>query len=206
MINKALFEKLYAKIDALNKRQVSLQRFYYSVEFNLKNTPLTGKTVLDLGCGSGTFSLYAALVANAQKVIALDKFEGCGASALNYKTLRSLLKIYNLTDIITLIKADGLTYEFNEKPFDVIYCSYVLHHLFPKTGQNKEATIIEFLTRLKSLLSRGGIILVQEVMRHNIAEYLPRWSAGAGSGDIWEKTAGLFPPPSRFFPDPWQRW
>lgn len=172
-MEKELFEKIYTTI-FYTRSSSPLHELYYSMEFNLKNCPLDSKEVLDLGCGAGIFSLYAALVANARKVYALDEFEGHGNPSKNYERFRSQIKKYNLSDIITLIKANGVTYNFVGQTFDVIYCSNVLHHIFPKNKQNNESAIMAFFSKLKDLLRPKGKVIVQEVMRHNITEFLPR--------------------------------
>ncbi|NVM30905.1 MAG: class I SAM-dependent methyltransferase [Candidatus Helarchaeota archaeon] len=120
------------------------------------------------------FSLYAALVGAADKIVSIDEFMGKGSPTGNYDRLCQLLETLKLTKKITVIKADGVTHDFLGQKFDVIYCSYVLHHIFPKTKKDDTAAIINLFEKLRALLNPGGIIIVHEIMRHNFAEYLPR--------------------------------
>ncbi|MHA1265320.1 MAG: class I SAM-dependent methyltransferase [Candidatus Helarchaeota archaeon] len=171
-----IFENLYYVIPP-RKLFLSVKAYYQSIAFDFKNCPLKGKTILDFGCGNGLFSLYSILVANAQKVTSIDEFQGHGSPKIAYHIFAHIIKKYHLQQKITLIKANGLTYDFGTQKFDVIYCSYVLHHLFPKNQisiTEELARILAYFKKLKNLLSFKGVLIIREAMRHNFLEWLPR--------------------------------
>lgn len=170
---KLLFEKLYYS-HFQDRKIIPVHGYYQSIDFDFKNTPLQNKTILDFGCGSGLFSFYLILIAGAKYVVAIDEFEGKGAPILNYRRFTTLLKDLALMERLSLIKADGVSYDFNEQRFDIIYCSYVLHHIFPKIQNENPVPIMKLLKKFKSLLNPGGKIIIREVMRHNITEHFPK--------------------------------
>lgn len=144
------------------------------MEFDFKNVSLQNRVILDFGCGSGLSSLYFTLIAGASKVFSIDEFEGRGAPIESYQRLQRILNIYDLTRNITLIKADGVSHDFKQQKFDIIYCSYVLHHIFPKQPREDTHAILNCLKKFKQLLIPRGFLIIREVMRHNITEFLPR--------------------------------
>jgi SAM-dependent methyltransferase len=88
---------------------------------------LTGKTVLDIGCGSGLFSIAASAL-GAKKVVGFDYDPQCVATA------KDVLEHVRKWD--PAIKADSIHFSANSilndnlnlEPADVVYSWGVLHH------------------------------------------------------------------------------
>ncbi len=167
-----LFEKIYNSY-VPRRKLIPVTGYYQSIKFDFQNYSLRGKDILDFGCGSGLFSLYGVLMGNVKSVVSIDEFEGRGSAKESYERLQLILKKFQLTNNIHLIKANGMIYDFGEDQFDIIYFSYVLHHLFPKSKRNDKSEIVAFFKKLKGLLKTEGILIIREVMAHNFTEYLP---------------------------------
>lgn len=87
-------------------------------------TDLCGKSFLDVGCGSGLFSLAAKRI-GATKVRSFDYDEEAVACA------RSLQRMYFHGDETWVVeRGDALDVDYLEKlgEFDIVYCYGVLHH------------------------------------------------------------------------------
>lgn len=117
------------------------------------------RTLLDLGCGPGTYALAVAA-----------KYPHLHATLLDLpgpiSVARDIVKERGMSDRVDFIEADGLTFE-SKGTFDVVLISNVLHGLGIKAS-------IELLKRVYDIVTPGGRLIVQ-------AQYLnddrtsPRW-------------------------------
>jgi ubiquinone/menaquinone biosynthesis C-methylase UbiE len=103
-------------------------------DFDLSS--LKGKTVLDIGCGSGRFSIALALT-GAKKVHGID---------LGRKSIEQATQIANAVGInnIQFEVGDILDLPYQDGQFDFVYCNGVLHHT-----KNMEKGIEELYRILK---------------------------------------------------------
>jgi putative AdoMet-dependent methyltransferase len=119
----------------------------------------TDQTVIDMGCGTGAFAIYAAK--NSRKVFAVD------VSKAMLRYARRKAKKANL-DNMEFHRGGFLTYEHKAAPVDAIVSTAVLHHLpdfWKLTG----------LRRLSRMLSTGGrLYLFDVVFSFNVNDYESR--------------------------------
>jgi ubiquinone/menaquinone biosynthesis C-methylase UbiE len=79
---------------------------------------LNGKRVLDIGCGFGDFSFFAAQN-NSEKIIAVD---------LSKKMIEISLSKNKFSNI-SFINDDIMNLDFESNSFDIVYSSLVLHYI-----------------------------------------------------------------------------
>lgn len=134
--NLALFDKVYADTE-----------MYYGWELRpeftdfAKNTDLNGKTVLDLGCGEGRYSLFLAQL--GCKVTSVD------ASNVALRKLAHIARERNLS--IGTVESDLEKYTFEKTRFDIVIAATILDHLGDNLRQKIASGIIE-------TLKTGGIV------------------------------------------------
>ncbi|HBD95952.1 MAG: Methylase involved in ubiquinone/menaquinone biosynthesis [Candidatus Collierbacteria bacterium GW2011_GWE1_46_18] len=122
--------------------------FYHFLSPFIKEDDIKDKVTVDIGCGSGRFTKWAAL-ASARMAFGTDLGD-------------SVEVAYNMTkgfENVGIIQADIYSMPFNEK-IDLAYSIGVLHHLpQPKQG---------FLNLIKMLKEKGKILIWVYSRRHNI--------------------------------------
>ncbi len=128
---------------------------------------LKGKKVLDMGCGSGRFSIALAKLGVAE-VTAVD----LGKHGISIgKRMCTKLKINNVNFVVN----DVLDLPFENESFDFVWCKGVLHH----TG-NLSRGIDEFHRVLKKggnaflyLYGKGGIFWDSRALMRGVFEKIP---------------------------------
>jgi len=101
------------------------------------------KAVIDLGCGAGVFSLYAAPL--NRHVTGIDGSDAMIAIGKNKADTRNQKNVeFMVRDITTLAKADGLS-------ADLVICSSVLEYI---DCIDKSVAVLDLL------LKKGGILIV----------------------------------------------
>ncbi len=108
---------------------------------------ISGKTLLDLGCGPGESSVYFAR-------------KGARCTAGDYspemlQTAKRLAKRYGVHVETKIVNAMQL--DFDEGAFDIVYASNVLHHVNPEIA----------LVEIYRILKPGGCACMWEPLRHN---------------------------------------
>jgi ubiquinone/menaquinone biosynthesis C-methylase UbiE len=103
---------------------------------------------LEFGCGTGLVSMEIAPL--VQTLSAID------TSREMLAVLHNKISISGITNIETSFTDLSASTEsvFNEKQFELIYCSMTLHHIDDTA---------EFLNRLSALLSPGGIVALADL-------------------------------------------
>ena len=121
--------------------------------------------VLDLGCGTGTVSLYCALkLGDRAEVLGVDIKEKRLACArerqavLEKKFGRRLPCKFELADVRDLA---------SERQFDLIYLEEALHHMEPR---------LAVCQRIADLLGTGGMLIISEVNAFN--PFIQGWFLG----------------------------
>jgi ubiquinone/menaquinone biosynthesis C-methylase UbiE len=128
-----------AKEDAAAPAEVALL-----TEAGLSNESV----VIDLGAGTGQFTVAAAAV--CARVVAVD------ISPVMASYLRAKIGAARLTNV-DVVQAGFLSYEHRDRPADVVYTRYALHHLpdFWKAIA---------LTRLHRMIRPGGLLRLWDVV------------------------------------------
>lgn len=144
MISRHLYEKFHQKT-TFQKKVINTKNFTYRIILGVINNHVnsfTNKTILDVGCGAGTVSLY--LANKGASIVGIDisrkAIDSCKKSA-------RILKLKDKTQFIcnTIEKI-----KFRRK-FDVIICSEIIEHI-PKDKA--------FLKRIHKLLKKNGLLIL----------------------------------------------
>lgn len=126
---------------------------------------LSGRRVVDLGCGFGWFSRFAA-VEGAARVLALDVSE------------RMLARARAMTQdaAITYVRADLETLDLPPSSFDLAYSSLALHYV---------ANLPKLLATLRHALVPGAALVFSAEHPIYTAPAHPGWSTAADGRLIW---------------------
>lgn len=90
-------------------------------DVNLEPASLSGKRLLDAGCGNGT--LTAALSAFGMEIVGIDLNEGLGTAYSNRGRYSN-----NAVEHVQYVQGNLVTPPFKEGLFDLVYSSGVIHH------------------------------------------------------------------------------
>jgi ubiquinone/menaquinone biosynthesis C-methylase UbiE/uncharacterized protein YbaR (Trm112 family) len=131
------------QLDSRTGIPISTERFFR--QSNWSKDELAGKTVLDVGCGSGRFAEVA--LSCGARVVALDYSSAVDACR---KNLESSLNLH-------LLQADVYALPLRSESFDYVYCFGVLQHT-----PNPEAACLA----LPALLKPGGRLAVDVYLKY----------------------------------------
>lgn len=120
------------------------QRLEYYDQVLLRRAPTSCETALEIGCGTGAFTLE--LAARAKKVVALDLSPGMIEVAR-----RRSAGLANIEFVI----ADAATWDFGREHYDCIASITTLHHL----------PMADILRRAREALKPGGVLLVLDLFQ-----------------------------------------
>jgi ubiquinone/menaquinone biosynthesis C-methylase UbiE len=107
-----------------------------------------GATVVDLGAGTGQFTVAVAPV--VERVVAVD------VSPVMLDPLRAKLAARDL-DNVEVVQAGFLTYEHAGAPADLVYSRYALHHL-------ADLWKVVALERMAAMLRHGGMLRLLDIV------------------------------------------
>lgn len=141
----------------------------FYLDYLFQGIPLSGKSMLDIGCGNGTTSFYAASK-GANKIVCLEpEMDGSTEGSLN--KFRKMSSIFS-TDISLKTVAFQDFNATNEK-FDILLLHNSINHLneeacinlrFNNTAQKEYGIIFR---KLSQLTSSGGVLIIADCMRDN---------------------------------------
>ncbi len=145
-MNEDLIQKIRAdfdKIALLNQARWDHNNHYHF--FLLDQLPSKGKTILEIGCGTGEFSRL--LAQRFDKVIAID---------LSPNMIQVAKQHSQHFDNINFQVADILQWQFPLEKFDAIASIATLHHL----------PLAQLLPKLKATLNPGGKLVILDLVEY----------------------------------------
>ena len=108
---------------------------------------LSGKFLLDLGCGSGESSIYFAL-----------QGAHCVASDWSPEMVRAARSLAEMNQVkIDARVIDAMDIDFPDNTFDIVYAANILHHVDPHQA----------LTEIHRVLKPGGVACTWDPLKYN---------------------------------------
>ena len=157
--------------DADWRRVCSRARQYF------QDLPLRGRRVLDIGAGSGTFSLWMREICGAAEVVAVEPGEGIGTSAGVDEASHALFERSGIPGL-KLVRARIQDYE-PDAPFDVIVSINSINHVdevpysLSKPSEARDR-YVHLFQRLHDMLNVGGDLMVTDADRYCLERYTDR--------------------------------
>ena len=114
-------DKLLSKNHYSSFSQIGFKKAQRDYNFFRSYISLKGKTVLDIGCGSGSKSIFYATKAN--RIIGID---------INHKLIKDVsdfAKLLGLADKTHFIVCDASSLPFSKNTFDLIISNDAMEHL-----------------------------------------------------------------------------
>ena len=143
-------------------------RFYLSYLF--QGVDFTGKSMVDIGGGSGLFSLYAACI-GAQPVVCLEpEIAGSTAGASEkFKQMSELLGLNNVHLVPTLLQE----YDPQGQTFDILFLHSSINHLDEEAcinlrqSSDAQARYNSIFSQLAQMASPGATLVIADCSRYN---------------------------------------
>jgi len=140
--------------------------------------------VLDVGCGSGLMLIGAALRVLHGKAVGIDSWKKVDQYGATHANIMRSASMHGVIDRIEVITADARTLPFEDKSFDVVVSSWVIHNI---TFKNDRACALAEMCRVTKA---GGTIAIIDIKRCNeyqiwfeqqglrVEKYGPRYTFG----------------------------
>lgn len=147
--------------------------FDWSVQHKLfAGIDLEGKTMLDVGCGTGHMGLWAA-AHGARRVVGLEP-EVEGSSAGMQETFRRTAREVGLEDRVELVTTRLQDYDPGAERFDVVLLAASINHLDEEAcihlheDEQARQTYREHFRLLARVTAPGGVLVVTDCDRRNL--------------------------------------
>ena len=177
MVKNVLHQDMLAYIARRTGYQ-SAKRYCHRCQFLFRDIPVLGQRVLDVGCGKGTFALWAA-IHGAAYVLGIEP-ESAGSTSGTLRRFQETIDALELSETVLaradylqgLIPADG--------PFDVAIMYNVINHLNEGAAMclhHDEAAYQEYVRLLRDfrqLMRNDGCVIVSDCGRKNFWNDLGR--------------------------------
>lgn len=135
-----------------------------------RDIDLEGKRFLDIGGGTGTYSLYAAC-RGAREVICLEP-EAAGSSSGMQETFQKRAQTLGLTKAM-LLSTTFQAYDSKE-PFDILFCHNAINHLDEEAtihlhrSEEAQRIYLEIFQKMFRLCTPGGYLIIADASRHSV--------------------------------------
>jgi 2-polyprenyl-3-methyl-5-hydroxy-6-metoxy-1,4-benzoquinol methylase len=147
-------------------------RYRARAEFLFSGIEFAGRRVLDVGCGPGTWALWAALHGAASVLGIEPEADGSTTGALG--TMRRLIADLDMAGRVSA--RDALLQNLVHEPpgFDVVILFNVINHLDQEAVERlhldpqAQERVVAILERLHQLLAPGADIVVADCARSNL--------------------------------------
>ena len=144
-------------------------KFYISTIFSGIN--FHNKKVLDIGSGTGIYSIYASL-AGASNVVSIEP-ESEGSHNNMVKTFINLKEKFNCHNI-EIVNSTLQDYEITKNKFDIVIMHNTINHLDEdatsklKKDKNSQKTYVQIFENLKSKLNDDANIIITDCSNSNL--------------------------------------
>ena len=163
MLLKKSFDSIASEYDKQRKQIIPCFDDFYNLPSQIMNFKGTAPKILDIGAGTGLFSLFVIKKYKNAKITLID---------LSGKMLEIADRRFKNNKNIKIINADYTKYDFNEK-FDFIISALSIHHL---TDAEKK----KLFKACFRLLKKGGIFINADQALSPYAEIEKMFS------DLWK--------------------
>lgn len=164
----------YSNEIAVAARRVGFKtadRFAKRCEFLFRGIPLEGLRVLDVGCGTGAFAIWAGLN-GARHVVGIEP-ESDGSTAGTFSHFRESVAAVGLSAVVDAKQKYLSELSPSDGPFDLVIMYQMINHLDEAAtidlhrNPASASRFIDSLTHLHSLMAEGGIVIVADCDRRN---------------------------------------
>ncbi len=154
----------------------TFEKFHFLLEEQLGDVSLSGKCVLEVGCGKGFISLFLAMCTDVKQVVALDEAEGEGSPIGVTQPLKEAIGLFGLKNIV-VEEIDVMLNNYPDAYFDIIIANNALHHVVTpgllSTNHDAQQGYLSLFRELKRLLVPDGMLLIWEYSRQSLWRWLP---------------------------------
>lgn len=163
-------DRYFAAIGKL-KGQQEIARLRHQMGLLYKSVDFRGKTVLDIGGGTGYHALYAA-ACGAKSAIIIEP-EADGSQNTMIQTFNAF-KIEMGIDNVELLKTTIQEYDIPEGGFDVVLIQNAINHFDEpacvtlKTSPESQAAYRKIFGSVAKLVKPGGILIISDCSSNNL--------------------------------------
>jgi len=149
----------------------SPRRYRARAEFLFDGIELDGQRVLDVGCGPGTYALWAGMH-GAEYVLGIEP-EADGSTSGTLDRFRQTVTKLGLDESVEVAGAFLQDLDVPDKPFDVVVMYNVINHLDEDAVArlHKDASaaerFVDLLAPLTEMMSDGGYLILADCGRDN---------------------------------------
>lgn len=154
----------------------SAKRYSNRGMFLFRGVPLQAASVLDVGCGIGSWAIWAAMN-GAAKSVGIEP-EGDGSKQGTLEAFRQNIRLLELQGQVEAYSATLQEFSSHDRKFDVVVMYNVINHLDESAvktlhkNENMAARYVDLLKRLRTKIRRGGTIIVADCARSNLWPHL----------------------------------